>query len=191
MATFLQAPLLPGGIHIGGQTRYSNVPFGDQPLVAMGQDVLITQAQLYVTSIFVPRAITISKVGYLVGSVGSLGFVHVRLWSYRGTVDQLLRFSPTGTTNAVASANTIQLLTLNAVTRMQGPGLFWLGFAFSDARASIKMIAGSNYVTPMTNSYSGGTWSGTVFASMPNPADTALPSTFVANVGPFCFVQEE
>lgn len=192
MASLTTTPLLPGGIHIGWHRRYSNVPIGDVPYVAMGQDVSPVSGTLYVTSIFMPSPLTIKKIYYLVGTgaSGSVGYCQVLLWGYHGASGQLLAIS-TSTGSLVSGNNLFQALTFNNMYHVEGPGVFWVGLVFSDANARFRAMSAQSHVLPMTDSYTGGSWNGTNFINIPNPADTALPTTFVADVGPFIFVEEE
>lgn len=187
MATTTQGPLLPGGIHLGGLNCYTNVQLGDTAPVAMGSDVAVSTAGLYVSSIFIPRRVTIEKFGYLVGSVSGVGSVQMAMWNTAGTI-------AIGTTPSngvvVGTANTYQELTCNTAFNVQGPGVYWLGCVFSDARARVKMIPNANYKTPLTKFYSTASWNGTTF-SLPNLRPSGIPTTFASDVGPFVYALQE
>lgn len=186
-------PLLPGGIHIGRTPWYTNVNIGDQGYSFLGNETSAAFGTgttfTWVSSIFIPRRMTIAKMGYLVGSVGGFGFVEMMMYNYRGNA--VLGLTPAnGAVPVVGTANTFQLMTCNVPFNVQGPGIFWITVSITDTRSRIKVIPTSTASFGPLTMNTTGSWNGTTF-TLPLLSSVGTPTAFTPDVGPYVFVQEE
>jgi len=141
-----------------------------------GTDKTPVSGTRYSCSIFVPHNMTMTGIGYLIGSVGGTDSAIVELHDADGTL--LANSAVAGT--VVGTTATFQEIAFTAPVEVVGPSWYYLSVTMNGTTARLRVLATALGVsqTALTKSATG--TFGTVGA-------LSVPTTFTADVGPIAY----
>ncbi len=176
----LVATALDGGVSASGVSPIS-APSGFanwQPVVATsGTDTTPANNTQFLTSLWIPVNMTLTGVGYLIGSVGGTDKVYTALYDSTGAL--LANSSVSGGGATVGTAANIQTLAFTATYAAKGPGLFFVGISMNGNTARLRTVLAFCQA---------GLFAGSVTQTHGTVAAVVAPSTFTADKAPICFV---
>lgn len=128
-------------------------------------------------SIFIPHIITLTGIGYLIGSVGGTDKVVVELHDADGKL--LANSDLAGVT--VGTTATMQEIPFTAPVEVVGPGWYYLSLTFNGTTAKFRTLAASTAMASTAFTKAAALTFGTA-------GDLTVPTTFTADVGPIAYV---
>lgn len=165
---------LTGGIKpaiAGGSTRHLTWP--SLTSLTAGTDVTPVAGTRYTCSIFLPHIMTLTGIGYLIGSVGGTDKAIVELHDADGTL--LANSALAGTT--VGTTATFQEIAFTAPVEIVGPGWYFLSVTVNGTTCRLRTIATALGISQTANAKSATGTFGTLGA-------LTVPTTFTADVAP-------
>ena len=142
-----------------------------------GTDTAFADGTTFLTSVFVPCNMTVTGVGFLVGSVGGTDKVIVRLYNSAGTLLASSTTASSGTTAGTAAQ--LQEIAFTATYAATGPRRYFIGISANGLTAKLRTLP----------AYTGAkTFSGSV--ALTHAATTAItpPTAFAADKAPFAYL---
>ena len=130
----------------------------------------------YTCSIFIPHNMTMTGIGYLIGSAGGTDKAIAELHDADGT---LLAYSAVAGVT-VGTLATFQELPFTAPVEVIGPGLYYLSITMNGTTARLRVIPTALEVSQIALTKSATGTFGTV-------GDLTVPTTFTADVGPIAY----
>lgn len=141
-----------------------------------GTDVTPVAGTRYTCSIFIPHSMTLTGIGYLIGTAGGTDKAIAELHDADGTL--LANSAVAGVT--VGTLATFQELPFTAPVEVVGPGLYFLSITMNGTTARLRTIPTALGVSQTALAKSATGTFGTVGA-------LAAPTTFTAGVGPIAY----
>jgi len=175
----LTAPTLvtPNMTSSTGKNRYCSVPVGSVAYASVGTSTTPAATETYYIDVFVPRAMVITGVSYLIGGTGGTNSAVVALYASAGGA-VLAQHVATGTT--VGTLDTFQDLAFTATYSAAGPARYWIALQINGTTARFRSVAASTFVDSLTKKTTGDTFG--TFVSL------TVPTTFTATLGPVACV---
>lgn len=169
--------ILVGGVDpvvAGGSKKWITWP--SLTSLTAGTDKTPVSGTRYSCSIFIPHNMTMTGIGYLIGSVGGTDKAIVELHDADGTL--LANSALAGVT--VGTLATFQEIPFTAPVEIIGPGWYYLSVTMNGTTARLRTIATALGIsqTALTKSATG--TFGTVGA-------LTVPTTFTADVAPIAY----
>lgn len=166
-----------GGIELpvaGGSKRFITHP----ALTSLtdGTDTTPVNGTRYWCSVFIPHNVTLTGIGYLIGTVGGTNNVIVELKNAAGV--SLANSTLSGTT--VGTLATFQQVAFTATYTVIGPGWYYLVLQFNGTTARFRTIPANLGISQVAITGSAAGTFGTLAAITPG-------TTFTAGVGPIAY----
>ena len=155
----------------------ASVPVALPAAATSGTDTAFADGTTFLASVFVPCNMTVTGVGYLVGSVGGTDKVIVRLYNSAGTLLASSTTASSGTTAGTAAQ--LQEIAFTATYAATGPRRYFIGISANGLTAKLRTLP----------AYTGAkTFSGSV--ALTHAATTAItpPTAFAADKAPFAYL---
>lgn len=165
------------GAALQAWTKYPTVPIGSVAYGSFGTSTTPVAGTIYWASLFLPRKMTATGLGYLIGGTGGTDKVIGALYSSAGVL--LANSAIAGTT--VGTNDTLQDLAFTTAYAVTAPGLYYVAIQMNGTTARFRSVAASTFLNLLTASATG------VFGTL-----TALtvPTTFTADKGPIAYIYE-
>lgn len=164
----------PGITPISAPSGFRNF-FGGS--VTDGTDTAFASGTLFVTSIFIPVNMTLTGIGFLMGSVGGTNRVVVQLNSAAGALLANSTLASSGTVAGTAAQT--QKIDFTATYAAKGPATYFIGVSANGNTAKILTVPA--YRAPEL-------FSASLSQTAATPAAIVAPSSFSADVAPIAFV---
>lgn len=159
----------------GGSTRFITWP-GLSTLTS-GTDKAPVSGTRFSSTLWLPHIVTLTGIGFLLGSVGGTDLVLVELHDADG---KLIANSALAGVTAGTTA-TMQEIPFTAPVEVLGPGWYYVSVTMNGTTARLRTMAAATAMasTALTKSATG------TFGTV---GDLTVPTTFTADVGPIAYV---
>lgn len=167
-----------GGIVNTGNTplRISNIPLGPVALASIGTNTADINGQLWISEIYVPYTIAVTKIGFLQGGTATTDNITIGLYGPTGA-----KITTTALAGVVlATANTFQEQTLLAAQTLVGPATYYIAVQGNGTAAGAIQTVPATYNTIRTSHASG------TFGTF--PATITLPTSFTTADAPVVYL---
>ena len=153
-----------------------NINIGPTALTSIGTNTTDVAGQFWITDIYIPVTMSISKIGFLQGGTATTDKVLVALYGPTGTL--LTTSALAGVT--LSGANTFQEQTLLAAQTLLGPGTYYIAVQGNGTAAGAIQTLASPNIQNRTAILAGAF--GTV------PATITIPTTWTTGQAPVVYV---
>lgn len=142
-----------------------------------GTDTAFADGTTFLTSVFVPYNMTVTGIGYLVGSVGGTDKVIVRIYSSAGTLLASSTTASSGTTAGTAAQ--VQEIALTSTYAAVGPNRYFIAVSANGNTAKLRTVAAHTGAKTLSGS-----------VALTHAATTAItpPTAFAADKAPFAYL---
>lgn len=148
---------------------------GVSPTAVQGADIACSNGTSYYSEIYIPYNMTVTGLGYLIGSVGGTNKAVLSLHDGAGKL--IANTDPAGVT--VGTAANFQKIALTSTKAIIGPGRYYVAATFNGTTAKFRA-----YTIPNTPGRAGSST-----ATFGTPVDLVISATdFTADKGPIMFV---
>lgn len=141
-----------------------------------GTDTAGVAGTRFTASLFIPHIVTLTGIGFLIGSVGGTDKAIVELHDADGTL--LANSALAGVT--VGTAATMQEIPFTAPVEVVGPGWYFVSVTYNGITAKLRTMAAATAMASVAITKSATGTFGTVGA-------LTVPTTFTADVAPIAY----